>query len=553
METTNGSASPHVIEPRQRMSRSVLWELQRRFYGGEGIDAWRKHYVPHFVTNNALTAQAYAAIVAAFLRDCQEVPAGHPGYPPLDPEQPIHLLELGAGSGRFAWLFLRRLQELLRRQPQRGLRFRYVMTDFTERNLDFWQSHPQFQSLIEAGLLDFARFDMEDSAPITLRRSGEILTPGALRNPLVVLANYYFDSIPFDVFSIEQGELHEALVTLSTADEPGADMAADPATLLSELQLRYEMAPAHTDYYGDPELDGILRGYKERLTRGVVPFPCAALRCCQRLRELSSDRMLLLCGDKGFLSEAAIADLDLPGIAVHGGGFSVDVNFHAIAEYFRNHGGQVLAPRHRHKNLLVVGFLLGAPPSGYGATNEVFTDTLVRCGPDDFMELKAAILTQAQAQAYRGTLTLQQILALLRLGGGDPELLRQCLPALLQQVQEAAPERQQEVAAAIQEAWALYYHIGHSGPSGADQDLPFGLGQILHAMNFSAEALTMFERSRALYGPHPATLLNIAVCKWNLHDCDAALELLREVLMLHPEHAAAQALQQDFQAMLSER
>jgi hypothetical protein len=37
--------------------------------------------------------------------------------------------------------------------------FRYVMTDFTQHNIDFWLKHPPLVPLFEEGVLDCALFD----------------------------------------------------------------------------------------------------------------------------------------------------------------------------------------------------------------------------------------------------------------------------------------------------------------------------------------------------------------------------------------------------------
>jgi hypothetical protein len=43
--------------------------------------------------------------------------------------------------------------------------------------------------------------------------------PGTVRNPLIVLANYFFDSIPQDAFYTEGGRLYESLVTVTSPNQ----------------------------------------------------------------------------------------------------------------------------------------------------------------------------------------------------------------------------------------------------------------------------------------------------------------------------------------------
>src|SRR3982751_97014 len=115
-----------TLEKGRRLSESLLWRLQRNFFDHLGAQAWTQGIVPHYITGNGWIADAYAKVVLGWLRDC----AGT-----LDLDQPVTLLELGCGSGRFGYLFFERLLDLLDRSSLRQVKVRYVMTDFTESTL----------------------------------------------------------------------------------------------------------------------------------------------------------------------------------------------------------------------------------------------------------------------------------------------------------------------------------------------------------------------------------------------------------------------------------
>jgi hypothetical protein len=106
LEIHQAPDTPRVIERNQRLSRSLLWGLQRRFFEQKGVEAWRQNIVPHYITSNPFIANAYAHLVFGFLRDCQ----ANALLP--DPNQPLYIVELGAGSGRFAFRFLKQFQRL---------------------------------------------------------------------------------------------------------------------------------------------------------------------------------------------------------------------------------------------------------------------------------------------------------------------------------------------------------------------------------------------------------------------------------------------------------
>ncbi|HET7287747.1 MAG TPA: class I SAM-dependent methyltransferase, partial [Pyrinomonadaceae bacterium] len=330
METRNHEHPPLETT---RLSHSLLWQLQLNYFDRCGIEAWRSGAVPHHITSSAFTAEAYARVVFGFFRDCHA--RAH------DSSQPLHIVELGSGSGRFAYLFLRRFLSLHRNSVLKDLSFRFVMTDFTEQNLEYWRTHKWLKPFVEAGVLDFARFDVERDEQLHLIHSREVLSSETLRNPLVVIANYLFDSIPQDAFSIVEGQFFENLLTLTI---PDAESDPTDPDILSRVEMEFGRNPFTADYYDDPSWNRILLEYKRRFTSIEFLFPTAALRCIRNLHRISNRRMLLLSADRGYTSdEALLGGEGLPTIAMHGS-FSMMVDYQIIGEYCRLLGGQVMHP-----------------------------------------------------------------------------------------------------------------------------------------------------------------------------------------------------------------
>src|SRR5690242_8320545 len=101
-EPQANAAPMYDLELNTPLSRSMVWRLQRTFYGDQGIEAWSRSNVPQGITTSPNIAHAYAEIVGGFFADYQRQ---------LDPSEPIYIVELGAGSGRFAYRFLKALAE----------------------------------------------------------------------------------------------------------------------------------------------------------------------------------------------------------------------------------------------------------------------------------------------------------------------------------------------------------------------------------------------------------------------------------------------------------
>src|SRR5688572_27373322 len=102
-ETKEEPERPFVVETGRRLSESSIWRLQRAFYDSAGPRAWKPKGVPSYVTNNPYIARTYARLVVAFLRDLTREGPG----PAFDAREPLTIVELAAGTGRFAFLFLR--------------------------------------------------------------------------------------------------------------------------------------------------------------------------------------------------------------------------------------------------------------------------------------------------------------------------------------------------------------------------------------------------------------------------------------------------------------
>jgi hypothetical protein len=514
-----------VLERDQPLSRSILWRAQREYFDREGVGAWSTATVPHYATCNPALARAIATVVLGFLRDCE---AAAPGAGP----QPYHIVELGSGTGRFAFFFLRALLPLLERSCLRGVPIRYVMTDFTETNVAFVRAHPSLEPFVARGLLDFARFDMEEDRALALRVRGETLGPASLARPLVVLANYVFDSVPQDAFHVAGGQIHECLLTV-TRDEGGEGVLGPDA--LSGMDTRFERRLVGEGRYPEPELDAILRAYARALDGTTVALPVAALRCVERLAALSDGRLLLVSGDKGYVRDDELHDLPDPEIVRHGS-FSLAVNYHAIGQWFRGRGGEVLATAHTPFSLLVPAFVLGAPGGRCDETRLAYHVAFEGPSADDFFRLRQGI------QDHYGVLDYEHLVSLLRLSCHDPRILRDSLPVLAERAAGLSPAQRSALREAVERTWENYYHIGE------ERDLPFAIATLFHRLGEHATALGFFEASLRLYGERPHTLWNMAMCAFAAGRPDDASRHLARAWAIAPDFQPAVGLLPDDRA-----
>ncbi len=507
----------YPLEAKRRLSQSLLWRLQRNYFEQHGINAWSSGTVPHHITSSPFIADAYARVVIGFLRD----------WTTLDLSQPVYIVELGSGSGRFAYLFLKKFLNHCRSSVLKEIRVKYVMTDFTQRNLEYWRTHLWFEPFIKEGSLDLARFDLETDVEINLHDSGDVLSAATLRNPLVVISNYVFDSTPQDAFLAADNNLFEILVSLNSSQKESDTNDPD---ILSRVELSDHCNQVAADYYDDANWNHILQVYKERFSDTPFLFPTAALNCIRNLHRLSNGRLLLLSGDRGYNHDDALRlGLGAPTMAVHGS-FSMMVDYQIIGEYSRILGGTVLHPSRHTDHLNVSAFLFGDSPNEFVETTHAYNEAIEKFGPDDFFTLK-----QGFTEVYEG-LKLDEILAFLRLSCWDYKRFFECLPALKKHLADMTGHQKQQLHAAIVNVWDSYLPIGE------DLDLAFELGTLLLEIERHEEALKYLQYSLDLHGPAPGTEYNIAVCYFSLGQTREAQAYLERALELDPDFEEAIAL-----------
>jgi tetratricopeptide (TPR) repeat protein len=500
----------------------MVWRLQRTFYGDQGIEAWSRSNVPQGITTSPNIARAYAQIVHGYFRDIQHN---------LDPAQPVYLVELGAGSGRFAYRFLKALLH----QPTP--RFVYVMTDATPSVVEFWRENPRLRQFVEAGVLDFAHFDLLNLAPLTLLNSNTRLESGRVANPVVMIGNYIFDSIPQDAYTVKSRRLFANLVSIS-ASTPELDLTAPDSRVRISISFGAADTPTDPNTEADTLVRDLLNSYADRLDNTTVVVPRAAMACLRFFRDVAGGRALCLIGDFGDIAEDELADHGPPGFGA-GGGLWLSVNFHALGEYARALGGHARHPANRHIRLNISAFLFGASEMLH--TEQAYVDAIDRHGPDDISVLARSVAEEMPK------LSFDIILALLRTTGWDTDYLMRSVPRLVEVLPTAEERLRHEVPLGIQLAWDQYYPIGES------EDVPFGLGALLYTLEQYAEALEFFQVSLRDFGEDPRTTINLALTHYRLGHLQDSLQWVERTLALDPDHEIAQKMRPDILADLAQQ
>ncbi|WP_238916915.1 tetratricopeptide repeat protein [Clostridium sp. YIM B02555] len=506
-------SSGTILEAEKRLSESMIWKLQSDFFANQGPEAWIKGIVPQYITTNPYIANQYAKTVFGYLRD-------YAAREDMDKNAVIYIMELAAGVGRFTYTFLKRFLQLIENSSLKNIKFKYLVTDFAERNIEYWQNHSFLKPYFESGILDCATFDISKDEEIKLRYSGEVLSSGKMKNPLILFANYTFDSLPQDTFYVNEGEIFEGLISITSQ---GENNDPNDKSILAGLDYYYtDKKIEDMNYYEDKILNDILKHYKKSLEDTAFYMPIIGLRCITRLRKLFNDDVILISADKGYKNEEVMNKNYHPYLSKHGC-VSMTVNFHALELYFKGLGGKAIHSIYDHESINVSLFMLSQSNHDLIETSMAYNEVIETIGPDDFYNMKKAIMPLSSS------LTTKELLTFLRFTIWDSRTLLELYNILLERIPSEEDFPKDKLITAINKAWEYYFPIGEEG------DLGYYFGSILGYLGQDEDALRFFESSLEFYGECPETNYEIALCYYNLQQVDKALEYVEKALNIDPD------------------
>lgn len=476
---------PVEIQSGVKFSKSLLWGAQREYYDSLGVEAWSDQ-VPFYVTSNPLIADQYARLLLRFFQDWTSQNPSDDGC--------FYILELGTGCGQFSFYLLKRMRELQQQWGLSAINYCYVMSDFTQNNLSFWRSHPGLQSFLESGELDFAVFDLESDKAITLQQSGTVLTKGDFTRPLSVIANYLFDSVVADVFRVQDGAIYESLVNLSIEKRH-----YDPKEMdWSKVELGFERQQVEDNHYGEPELDRLLAYYQSHLSDAYLTYPIGSLRGLLNLADLASGRLFLLSSDKGYVELAELEEAAKPELAFHGS-FSMMVNYHAIAKFFKNQQGD--AYLQELFDAFATGvFTLGCSLAELPRTREVVQDTVGGFCPGHFYHIYDGFDQVVKSAS------IEMIASMLAMSHWDPAIFELASDRLSEIVDDADVDVVQYLARHMPDIAANFYFIPES------TDVLFSIGVFFQEIEEFDQAEIYYAQSERFYGDNFELSFNMGYC-----------------------------------------
>jgi hypothetical protein len=576
--------SAEAIQAHCRLGDSgcVLWSLQRDFYKEVGEQAWSRGIVPNYVSSNAFIAKCYARVVVEFANEWYSGALG--GDP--DRNEPIFLLELGSGSGKFAFLLINQLLRLGEFFPDVGPRlegfpFRVILSDVAEKNVAFWRQHRALRPFFERGIVDTAILDAENVGGAVRLASGASIDPSTLKSPIMSVSNYVFNSLSHDAFQVRaraagQGNdddgggavLHFAKCTTSSTAKSlvgmdGEEIVPQPFELIQGMSTSwtYEAARPGDDFYGDPAFNFVPRKYAQlisgdaRVCAPETDDPAAAedfntkahlehggdssvlipLGGMKLLRDLAAIckganvPFLALVGDKGYQNHRDMAGLRNPHIAKHGS-FSLMVNFHALRLYAQEAGGfSLLSSYAEGFKCSLMGFNFDKAQAPM--TCRAFHDWANGFDPESFSTLQRCDHDECNAPSLRHALSL------IRLSSNDPDVFYKFKHVVIGKVGsvDTSEHTRKDLRRTIKGVLENNFHLQNS------KDICFEMARVYMGLKDYRTSIRLFDSSTENCGAHNVTLHNQGICYYYLEEYENAKERFLASLAKKPSYEAAQS------------
>jgi len=502
------------------VDQSMVWTLLDQFYIEEGPKAWSEDIVPQGSTANCYTADTYARIAAAFLRDMEN----------LGTEKPL-IIELGGGNGRFAWQFLNRLNNYHASEDNPLPDFTYLLTDAAQNNLKSWQSQQRFKNLVASGMLEFGTLWVEEN-PTIHTQTGQI-TPSDLRHrPILIIANYLFDSIKSNMLHIKDHQFHQVLMSLESEK---SDLLDKPVRTFEGIKEKFSSRPIAGPDTGDALLDEILTDYLSHDEEFYVVVPEIGFKFLKAFTERRAP-MMMIAGDLAY-SDPDEYNTESPFI--FDSYFAHYTNFHIFQQLFERKGGHTQFQRHKDIDFSNAAFLM--PGDDYEDVRSSFARTIpeARASLQEFYPYDAHELTEMISETVEEA-SFRQVLAWLRFSKFDPEVAQACLPMLFEELQQGQDEPDAEqLYESYMEAYQAFF------PDGQQVTFDYTIAQLFLGLKLNKEARDLLEQSIEEFGPSAARLYVYALVLIRLKKKKKARTVLQEALDLDANYGPALRLYEE--------
>lgn len=495
-------AMSFLIQSSVPYSEHFGWELSRQAYASAGLATWLDGPMPYQITGNISFALQQARVLLASLE-----------HLPSNRLQTINVLELGAGTGLFAWHFIQAFTQLCH-QANKPFRLRYLLTDPVRENLETLSQNPYFQPLIAAGTLDLAWADLED---VTLFSLDQLPLPVPELHLLTL--SYVLGHQPFHLLEARDGQEHEYLISSQIESSTSFEALLADSSPLDELIFETESLVSHLYFEPDKRrrilLESLLNRWPERK---MMYARDAFMGLCAWSKHLAPNGIMLI-SDKAWVdTERSPA---YPEPSRHGPHLVWPAHYPLLAAWLNCHGMKTL---HTHNPLWPLHTLMAVK----GAVSEQLLKSFTHEFELHNRNLYAAELADSAEQATdsgdlrKAALLLTQA---LEYRPSDARLQHRLIACLIEQ------QAFDQAEAALNQPVIDLFN---------EYDFAFQRGQVALFKSDYSQACLQFAKSMLQAGSDPATHYNLGLSLMMAQQPEKAKIQFQAALVLDPEHQLAQ-------------
>lgn len=517
--TGENPAGENMLNQKTRLSESSIWKTLEDVYRGGGKALWEK--IPYYVTSSTFIAEHYAELIVSFLLEY---------YDRLNKAEPIYIIEMGTGTGCFSFYVMKELAAKRKYFSKlAGLKLKYVMCDFSENTIAGWLDSDELVQFRKDKTLDFAVFKPQDDTQIITYDKVRIAAD-TVKNPIIALANYFFDSLRQDAFRVNNHKLEEVLHSFAL-DETNPEAEESPFNCMVKTE---EYVPVSTDYYDDDELNAVLKRYEKELDEATVVFPLGAFNCLRNLRQMSNNQVVLISTDKGFTQPSFMQGLWEQPFCAHHGIFSYAVNYDAIAKYFEYLGGFNFAtdiPSFSVETQMSV-LLPNFRASDMEMTKYHFLDDLAKKNSINYLYYCQNLLVNPGSCSKNDM--LKAYIGFIRSSNCDPIALYLCADYICDALGDASVELRRTLKDTLADVEENFFHVRQR------TDVLYYLGKIRYLLDDFDGCLRLMRRSINTFGENSHSIYYVAACNEVKHNYQIALDHYTRSLAMEPNCEVAQ-------------
>jgi hypothetical protein len=488
-------------------SQASIWQWQRDFYAKKGLDAWDS-CVPFLITNNVVIAEQYATAIYLLVKGLCE-------QKQFDLTQPLPIIELGAGHGRFAFLVLKSLMPMLTAYNPK-IKLLYILTDYAKRNIEFWQDQPQLSAFVENKTLDFALFDLDHpEKPIVGNISNKTINTS---NPLVLFANYIIDTIASDYYSFTQDQMNWATLT-TTTDKKNIKQGGPKDFSEINYTIDYTACPRKNDA---PNFMQSIWSHYQKLQLKHIPIPEIFLNALNILVDQGHEKLFLIASDHGYTNLDELKIASPPELKRHHS-FSIMVNFDAISHYFTYKKGRGYTGQKTDQGLKTCFFSLNMDTDAMTDLTTHMRQVTDRFNAADFLELIKPLKDKSNKN-------LSSWISLLKLCDWDPIIFQRYKKYIHKLLKEHMNDSEHKnsfwhnslvasLTAGLERTTYWFYFMPNK-----NANLYFDIAHTYHIINHWDKAIHYYLESEKYFALDFETAYNLTICYINTEKKTKALD-----------------------------